>query len=268
MKKLLTVLLAALMLFTFAACDNDSTDDNDLDSYKKEDKVVTSVTNDKGETFHFENIDTETVSITAYEGDDRAHLLEIPETLNGKTVVSISKGAFKDCSKINAVTFPSTLTTIGDYAFSGCVLLEYVDIPETVTSIGIGAFNDCTELAAFEFLGTSQISVIKQFTFNNCVSLTAITIPASVKTIETGAFMDCTSLAVLTISEGVETIGGVAFRNCTALSTLNLPASLQTIEAYAFTNYDSLYLNGVTAPEGSVAETYVKEQMRLSEQIN
>ncbi len=267
MKKLLAILLALLTVATLAACDGAAGGNNELDDYIREDKVITFETLENGDTFHFENIDTETVAITAYEGSDKAHLLQIPEKLNGKTVVAIAKAAFKDCSKINAISFPATLTTIGDYAFSGCVLLEYVDIPETITSIGVGAFNDCIGMTSLLFEGTPQLAEIKELTFNNCTSLTSVIIPASVKTIEAGAFMDCTSLASLTVSEGVESIGNVAFRNCTALSSLTLPASLTNIGSYVFSNCDALYINDVVVPEGSYAHTYVVEQMKLPERL-
>ena len=267
MKKLLIAMLALLMIVSMAACSDDKKDGNDLDDYIREDKVITFETNDKGETFHFEAIDTETVAITAYEGSDRAHLLEIPEKLNGKTVVAIAKAAFKDCSKINAIKFPATVTTIGDYAFAGCVLLEYVDIPETITSIGVGAFNGCTGITSIIFEGTPKIDVINNYAFQGCTSLTSVTIPASVKKIGDYTFANCTSLTSLTISEGVTSIGAVAFTECVALETLVLPASLETIGEFAFSGCDALYLDGVTVPAGSVAETYVKEVMKLTEKV-
>lgn len=267
MKKLLAVMLALLMVAALVACDGADGNDNDLDDYIREDKVITFETFENGDTFHFENIDTETVAITAYEGSDKAHLLEIPETLNGKTVVAIAKAAFKDCSKINAITLPSTVTTIGDYAFAGCVLLEYIDIPETVTSIGVGAFYDCIGLTSVLFEGTSTISTIKELTFNNCTSLVSITIPTSIKTVEAGAFMDCTALTTAVVSEGVESIGSVAFRGCTSLRFLTLPASLKEVGEHVFSGCPSLYINDVTVPEGSFAQTYVLEQLKLTERI-
>lgn len=267
MKKILIAMLALLMIATLAACSDDKKDGNDLDDYIREDKVITFETNDKGETFHFEAIDTETVAITAYEGSDRAHLLEIPEKLNGKTVVAIAKEAFKDCSKINAIKFPATVTTIGDYAFAGCVLLEYLDIPETITSIGVGAFYGCSGITSVIFEGTPKIEIINNFAFADCTALTSITIPASVKTIGDYSFANCTSLTSLTLSEGVTSIGAVAFTQCTALKTLVLPASLESIGDYAFNGCGELYLGGVTVPAGSFAETYVKEVMKLTEKV-
>ena len=268
MKKLLAVMLALLMIATLAACSKEQQNGDDLDDYVREEKVITFETNEKGETFHFEAIDTETVAITAYEGSDAAHLLEIPSTLNGKTVVAIANAAFKDCSKINAISFPETVTTIGNYAFAGCVLLEYIDIPETVTSIGIGAFTGCTNLSSVIFEGTPKIASIERFAFQDCSALTSIEIPASVKTVGDAAFMNCSALTTVVLKEGVETVGDVAFRGCTALASLTLPASLTTIGQYVFSDCDALFINNVTVPEGSAAHTYLVEEAKLPEQID
>jgi len=263
MKKLLAITLALLTVATLAACDKAKEENENLDDYIREDKIITFEKLENGDTFHFKNIDTETVAITEYEGDDAAHPLEIPEKLNGKTVVAIAKAAFKDCSKISTVTFPATVTTIEDYAFSGCVLLEYIDIPKTITKIGVGAFYDCTSLTTVTFEGNSAISTIPTSAFQGCSSLASVTIPASVKNIEDGAFMDCTSLLSLTVSEGVESIGSVAFRNCAKLSAVTLPASVTTIGDYAFSNCPELYINDVVVPEGSYAETYLNDVAKL-----
>jgi hypothetical protein len=139
--------------------------------------------------------------------------------------------------------------------------------PETITSIGVGAFNKCTGLTSVIFEGTPKIETINNYAFEGRTALTSFTVPASVKTIGDYSFANCTSLTSLTVSEGVTSIGAVAFTQCTALETLVLPASLETIGDHAFSGCGNLYLNGVTVPAGSVAETYVKEVMKLTEKV-
>ncbi len=44
----------------------------------------------------------------------------IPSTYKGKAVVGIDESAFSDCTNLESVTIPDSVTSIGSYAFSGC----------------------------------------------------------------------------------------------------------------------------------------------------
>ena len=258
MKKLLAVLLAAMMIFTFAACSDKGTGDgNDLDDYQQDDVVIDHIDFENGDTFYFDSVDSETVTITKYEGSDLPHALVIPETLNEKTVVAISDSAFYACSRITSVTFPETVTSIGSFAFAGCVALETLSIPANIKTIGVGAFQGCVALKTLTFAQESELSNIEQHTFNGCSALEAVTIPGYIDTIGTAAFFNCESLASITIAEGVSVIGAQSFQNCTALKTLKLPASAASIGQMAFSGSDNLYLDGVDCPENSKAEEYI-----------
>ena len=112
MKKLLALVLAALMLLSFAACSDEDDTTEDLKNYLEDEEVLDHVTLDNGDTYYFDLVDSETVTITAYRGSDAKHALAIPEKLDNKTVVGISAQAFKDCTNITALTMPNTITTI------------------------------------------------------------------------------------------------------------------------------------------------------------
>ena len=256
MKKLLALILAVLMVAAFAACSKDEDEKEDLKDYLQKDEIVDSITNENGETFYFDMIDSETVVITKYESGDEKHALVIPETLDGKTVVAIGEKAFRTCNAITSVTIPATVETIGAYAFEGCQLLTAINIPATVKTIGECAFGGCTAVTALTIAEGSTISVIESFTFQGCTSLASVTIPAHVKTVKQGAFIGCAALAEITIADGVEVIEKQAFQNCTALATLTLPNSLTEIGDQAFSGSEALYTEGVTYPAGSAAEAY------------
>ncbi|NBI88924.1 leucine-rich repeat domain-containing protein, partial [Lachnospiraceae bacterium] len=50
-------------------------------------------------------------------------------------------GAFENCSSLENITIPNTVTSIGDSAFYNCTSLANVTIPDSVTNIGRNAFS-------------------------------------------------------------------------------------------------------------------------------
>ena len=91
--------------------------------------------------------------ITKYTGSDT--ICHIPETLDGRTVVSIegsnSKSAFEDCANLQYVLLPDTIQSIGQFAFFKCESLISVSLPESLTSIEHSAFKDCTSPGRYCF---------------------------------------------------------------------------------------------------------------------
>ena len=79
--------------------------------------------------------------------------LEIPQEINGNTVVAIADGAFKGETKLTKVTLPNTITSIGKDAFKDCVNLDVnaIIMPnQPKLKVGKGAFTGCkvTEVSA------------------------------------------------------------------------------------------------------------------------
>ena len=70
---------------------------------------------------------------------------------NGTTL--IAEHVFDNCTGLETVTIPSTVTEIGYEAFVGSGLTS-VEIPDSVTRIDDGAFNDCSSLTNVQYCGT------------------------------------------------------------------------------------------------------------------
>jgi hypothetical protein len=86
-----------------------------------------------------------TVTITGYTGTITD--VVIPDSIDGKTVVSIGSSAFY-FNRLISVTIPNSVTSIGNKAFYYCSGLTNVSIPNSVTSLGSSAFYGCTGLTS------------------------------------------------------------------------------------------------------------------------
>ena len=162
----------------------------------------------------------------------------------GNNVTIIGIQAFRGCSNLTSVTFPtSSLTTISTNAFWGTGLTSVV-IPNSVTTMGSSIFVDCINLASATLPINATIQTVPRGTFVRCTSLTSITIPSNYTAIGIDAFT-FSGLQTVILNEGLITIREQAFYGCRSLKgTLTIPNSVTTIEARAFEK------TGVT-PSGS-----------------
>lgn len=283
MKKLLAILLAALMVFSVVACSakKNTGTDSELENLKgsRNETAKTEDTYNTYDTFQFEEVDTKTVVIVGFSTTlDKAHEVKIPtyfypygkdgDNINQKRrVVGIAKEAFNCTSSVLTLTFPTAEDylaedanfdmslhsfTIGEYALRDCVSLQSLSLPAYVTDIDTGAFYGCTSLQSVTFAENSRLANIGENAFMLCTALTAIDIPATVETIEKAAFYGCIALVSVTINEGTVTIGDQAFQDCVAMAEVKLPTTLKAIGLYAFNGSEALYKEGLIY-EGNVA---------------
>lgn len=170
---------------------------------------------------------------------------------DGKPVVGINSGAFKNNFYLKNVELPDTLTYIEGEAFMNCIALQSIVIPPKVTEIRGDTFHNCkvlknvqlhdniTALHAQCFMGCESlreitlphgITEIRESTFNGCCSLMTIDIPEGVTRIAARAFFDCDSLYEVTVPRTVTEIGSSAFRNCGRLTQIVLPSGCSVNE--------------------------------------
>ena len=158
--------------------------------------------------------------------------IEITNLVIPKTVASIGKYTFYNCSSLTSVKIPNSVTSIGNSAFSGCSGLTSLVIPNSVTSIGESAFSDCVGLTDIEI--PNSVTSIEHNTFFKCLGLTSIKIPNSIVTIGYSAFSGCTGLTSIEIPQSVTSIGSHAFYYCSSLTNVILGKSVSYIGEYAF----------------------------------
>lgn len=78
---------------------------------------------------------------------DRTKLISVPGDCEEYAVlygtVLICDSAFQECSLLEKVTIPSTVTALGESVFAYCESLQSIEIPNSVMEIGNHAFQDC-----------------------------------------------------------------------------------------------------------------------------
>ena len=157
--------------------------------------------------------------------------ITIPDEIDGAKVTRIGNSAFRECSLLQKVNIPETVTTIGMQAFNGCTF-EEITIPDSVTKISDGLFMYCSSLKKVN-LPENLISIGDQV-FYDCINLTEIDIPETVTSIGMQTFYGCESLVSVKIPDGVTVLSNRLFGDCSSLETVFLPRKLTSIGNYTF----------------------------------
>lgn len=191
--------------------------------------------------------------IMSYNGTDT--IVEIPEEIDGMTIVGIGANAFEGKTIINTVTMPDTVTSIGDSAFKDCTSLTDIGLSTNLHNVGENVFNGCTALNDVELPGTLNavgshmfygcenlksvtlgegIQKIDRYAFYNCTRLEEIIIPSTLTVIDTWAMGYCKNLKEFYFPYGVTRLGDSAFYYCNVINNINLPDTVTYIGTHCF----------------------------------
>ncbi|MBE7080299.1 MAG: leucine-rich repeat domain-containing protein [Clostridiales bacterium] len=185
--------------------------------------------------------------------DKSADVISIPETIDGKTVVEIDRGAFfhdkmaeviipetvekidahvfVNCRALQKITLPKSISKINKRTFVNCESLKSIQLPEGLTKISKRAFKNCTALTEVQMPET--IEVIEDKAFSKCLGLYTVENLSYVKSIGKKAFLDCPLSQEVDLSNAVY-IGKNAFKGVWGMSAVTLNPALKTIEKGAF----------------------------------
>lgn len=190
-KKLLCLLLAVILCCSLVACGKDT--DNNQSAYNNTDKIST-ITNDRKNSnntdeisvadvknasqtdatlFDYEDVEGG-ISITGFNGNDE--IVVVPQSIDGKSVVSIGRNAFINNSTIRGLKISDSIHTIGDSAFMNCVELEVFVSGTSLKKLDSFSFCACKKLRDVE-LNQGLESMIQCFGF---AGISKIEIPSSV----------------------------------------------------------------------------------------
>jgi len=213
-----------------------------------------------GRIYYLLNTDDLTADVTCKDTEEDAEYtghIVIPETIrfsgNVYRVTGIGESAFEGCSKVTAVTIPTSITHIDYAAFNSCYSLAAITIPGSVTSIGEGAFSECHRLQAVNI--PASVTSIGKRAFASCYALTSLTVApenpvydsrnncnAIIETATGELVASCNATTARTIPDGITAIKDWAFHGCSGLPTILIPQSVTAIGEWVFA-----YCCGITS---------------------
>ena len=179
--------------------------------------------------------------ITGYTGTVPSDLC-IPAEVDGKTVLSIGRDVFRDCTGIRSLTFAedSQIEIIYACAFGGCTgLTGHLELPNSLQTLTFSVFNDCTGITSVKLPESLRFGGFLYFlAFEGCTSLTSFEVPEANEYLSghDGCVLTKDGKVLLEVPEG-------------ATEFPELPAETNEVSAVALTNCVNLQ-GRLVVPEG------------------
>ena len=231
---IMTIMMSSTMLIAYA-------DDSAGDAWTVEDFVF----DDAGTT------------ITGISDAGAAKMAANPDVVIPDGTIGIAASAFKGTA-VKTIKFPeSGFNTIGLNAFQNCTNLESITIPASVTTIGGGAFVSCTGLKSLVLsdginLDNGEVPAIA----TGCTSLETLVLPEGITSIASSAFQRDVSLKNVNFPSTLQEIKRNAFSgNCLVEVDLS-GTQVKTIGSGAFS---------CTGNNGSAGTLFVLASIKLNE---
>lgn len=195
---------------------------------------------------YYFSIDSLTNEISIEYGDAGITTLEVPSTIDGKHVVSLTG---MGSAALTSITFApdSHIRSVGGLGGSS---IKEITLPDSVEELGWNAFTGSKTLQTVTWPNNAAFTTIPEQAFEGCEQLddkVVATLPPSVKTIDYRAFANCgvpqfyvSDTTVLTFTQinvpgTVERIERYAFDGCSHVSSVTIGDGVKYIGAHAFT---------------------------------
>lgn len=176
----------------------------------------------------------ESNGLTSYDCDtkhkDNAMYQEVCDyidTIKDEYIISMPK----------KVVINEGISNLSSYAFYNCTTLEEITIPNTVTSID---FDALAKTSIKKLVIPNSVTTIEDCAFWGNTALTEVTLSENLKKLGVNAFQQCTALTEIEIPEGITKIGQWTFLDCSSLAKLVLPKSVTLIDTWAFLDCSKL----------------------------
>lgn len=141
----------------------------------------------------------------------------------GSRLQNISQYAFQNCTSLQEVIMPNTVTTIGECAFGGCSALQTLWFSDEMVTIDDNVCFNCTQLSDVHL--PAKLITIGHSAFYNTYMLSQISYPNSLNKIGSNAFYN-SGIESVKLPVTLEYLGEDAFRSCKKLKYIELPSFL------------------------------------------
>ena len=177
---------------------------------------------------------------------------------NAVSNVNIMRNAFHGCTGLHEIEFTEKVSHIGSNAFAETgweadqpngvlMLLDWclgykgnasnlaLQLPETTRGIADCAFNGNTNIKSLSIPDDCPMTKISDSAFYGCSKLAGLlTIPNGIKTIGQSAFERCSKIKNLELAPSVESLDYFAFDYCTGLESITSWAETPPLVKYSF----------------------------------
>lgn len=176
-----------------------------------------------------------TIGTSAFETfDSPTYTIAVLDFESGSKLKSISTDAFQNCTSIQSINFPASLSGIGSYSFMGCTNLSSITFEDNsaLASIGYEAFYNCKVLSSITI--PENVTTIYDEAFKN-TGLTSVTIKSTKLNSEYNNIFQGCKISSVVFAEGITTIPKIFYHaGFTTGATVTIPASAKKINSYAF----------------------------------
>ena len=241
-KKLISTIFILVILIGIATISNAA------DTYTATGKTSTGATINWSYNL---NTDNTVINLKCTNKDDITGNIEIPSTIDEKTVKAIGDSAFNGCTGLTGITIPSSVKTIGGSAFYYCSGLRTVNLNDGLRNIYGSAFRGCSGIKEIKLPNT--VTYVGDSAFESCKGLTSVKLSENMTKIDRCMFENCSGLKHIEIPENVTTLEYEAFRGCYNLKSIILKDNISSINIQVFYSCGNLTIYG---NKGSYAEEY------------
>ena len=268
LKKALLFILSISMLFSLSCARDEEREDVSTTTHPLPKSKQIEMIGD--ESFIY-TVYADYVEIYSYIGGGA--VVNVPQSFNGKVILSIGDKAFESNTTLTKVVLPDTVINIEHRAFANCTSLreitmngvkaigseafkgsglENIVLPPVLENLGKYALADtCIESCVLP----ASIIFPGDYAFAGCKNLTNVVFPATMTQISARMFYNCPSIVEVTLPENIKRIGGYAYSSCPNLKKIYIPESVCEIgEGLLYNSPNAV----VITPKGSFAEEFCK----------
>ena len=170
-------------------------------------------------------------------------------------VVGFEPYAFQDCTTLESVAIPNSITSIVHGVFYGCTELRDVTIPDCVNFIGYNAFSHCISLE--HIILPDELQELDNYVFMDCFNLKTINLPDSLTTIGDSVFEGCSDLIQMELGKNAVDLDPSCFTGCMSLKRIIVSEENKNYKSVDGVLFSKDGRSLIKYPAGKIDRTYV-----------